>query len=129
MRSSSLSLLAAVCLFSGCPSGEPPPTTATVSGSVRVFQGANAARRSALDPKRKARVLEQLNGEAKAHAVPKPVLEKLAPAAKPRLLVGGAPRGANEPPRIRLGEVIVRFTEKLGVREAAARLLVPGYVF
>src|SRR5512138_976008 len=118
MRPSSLVLAAVVCFASGCPTEEPPPSTATVNGSVRVFQGAGSVQRSTLDAALKARVLEELNKGAARHSVPPPLLAKLAPAAKPRLLVGGEIRGANEPPRIRSGEVIVRFTEKLSAAEA-----------
>src|SRR6185369_3867512 len=54
----------------------------------------------------------------------------IAPAQlAPRLLVGGPPMGMNEPPRIRSGEVIVRFDEVLTAEQAAPRLKVDGLTF
>ncbi len=123
----------ALLLLCGCPLPEDVEGQGSVSGSVRVFQGAMSATRGSIDAKLKSQVLGKLK-HAPAPLVGEKVgvrgaANRLMPAKNlPRLLVDGTIRGRGIPTAIRLGEVIVRFYEKLSAKEALARLRVDGLV-
>jgi serine protease len=124
-----------LCVCAGCTDGGmPPDDSATVSGSVRIFQGAASVHPSTLDPALRDAVLAKLRSVTPPGTAARAASRLAAKVgakslARPRLLVGGPPSGKNEVERIRPGEVIVRFTEVLSASQAKARLQVRGLVF
>ncbi|MBK7857674.1 MAG: S8 family peptidase [Archangiaceae bacterium] len=124
------------CGLCACGGTGGPTDMASLSGQVRVFQGASSAQRPSSDSAAPRAALAALQKHALAPhpsgvAARAAARLQLAPAkALPRILVGNtAPYGVNAPERIRPGEVIVRFHEKLTAKQAAARLQVNGYRF
>lgn len=107
--------------------------TASLSGSLTVFQGAGASKRTPLDADLRDAVLDQLartsrprSAQRAADALGRTPAPVTGAPALPALLVGGQLFGVHEPPRIRAGEVIVRTVEPMTAADALRRLKVDG---
>lgn len=107
--------------------------TASLSGSVTVFQGAGASKHTPLNPELRRAVLAQLDlassrrsANRAADALGAPRASMSATAASPTLLTVERLSGVHEAPRIRAGEVIVGTVEPLTAADALRRLKVEG---
>lgn len=104
--------------------------TASLNGTVTVFQGAGQSARGAVDPRSRA-LAKKLFAAAKpaAPAVVARTADDAAPKA-PRWLGPikvGQLRGVGLPSEVRVGEAIVRFDAPLDQKAATARLQLNGY--